>query len=247
MARAVLYDSTLCIGCRQCEQACSQRWKLPYNDNIAAEEFTSAHKLTAVRTFGERFSRKLCMNCLDPACASVCPVGALQKTPAGPVVYDQDRCMGCRYCMVACPFQVPSYEWDARLPRVRKCDLCSDRIPKGGITRCSEACPVEATITGDRDELIQIARKRIQEKPGDYYPAIYGLKEAGGTSVLVLSAVPFDQIGYNTKVPDHNMPATTWPALSHIPEVVTIGSVLLGGVYWITHRREAVARQEGRS
>jgi formate dehydrogenase iron-sulfur subunit len=187
------------------------------------------------------------MNCLDPACVSVCPVGALQKTPQGPVVYDQDRCMGCRYCMVACPFQVPSYEWDARLPRVRKCDLCSDRTPQGGVTRCSEACPVEATITGDRDELIQIARKRIREKPDGYYPAIYGLKEVGGTSVLVLSAVPFDQIGYSTHLPDHNMPATTWPALSHIPEVVTIGSVLLGGVYWITHRREDVARQEGRS
>ena len=102
MARAILYDSTLCVGCRECEKACSEGKKLPYNDKVAAEETVSAHKLTAVRTHGERFSRKLCMHCIDPACASVCPVAALQKTASGPVVYHEDRCMGCRYCMVAC-------------------------------------------------------------------------------------------------------------------------------------------------
>ena len=103
MAKAVLYDSTQCIGCRQCEEACSKRWKLPYNDQIAAEEKISSHKLTTIRTHGDKFSRKLCMHCVDPACASVCPVAALHKTAAGPVVYDEDRCMGCRYCMVGLP------------------------------------------------------------------------------------------------------------------------------------------------
>ena len=113
MSKAILYDSTLCIGCKACEGACAERWGLPYDDKIAAEEKISAHKLTAVETHGERFSRRLCMNCAQPACASVCPVGALQKTALGPVVYDADKCMGCRYCMQACPFQVPSYEWSA--------------------------------------------------------------------------------------------------------------------------------------
>ena len=112
MPKAILYDSTLCIGCRACEGACAERWGLPYNDKIAAEEKISAHKLTAIETHGDKFSRRLCMNCLEPACASVCPVGALQKTALGPVVYDAEKCMGCRYCMQACPFQVPSYEWD---------------------------------------------------------------------------------------------------------------------------------------
>src|ERR1041385_4682443 len=97
MSKAILYDSTLCIGCKACEGACAERWGLPYNDRIAAEERISAHKLTAIETHGERFSRRLCMNCQQPACASVCPVGALQKTSLGPVVYDADKCMGCRY------------------------------------------------------------------------------------------------------------------------------------------------------
>jgi formate dehydrogenase iron-sulfur subunit len=246
MARAILYDSTLCVGCRQCEEACSARWKLPYNDKIAAEEQTSAHKLTAIRTYGEHYSRKLCMHCVDQACASVCPVAALRKTEAGPVVYDEDRCMGCRYCMVACPFQVPTYEWSARLPKVRKCDLCSDRVPSGGPTRCSEACPTGATLSGDRNELIAEARKRLAEKPKDYYQRIYGLEEVGGTSVLIISGVPFEQIGLNTNVTRSALPQYTWNALQHIPDVVLMGSVLMGGIYWISHRREDVAREEGK-
>lgn len=247
MAKAVLYDSTLCVGCRQCEEACSTRWKLPYDEKIAAEEKLSSHKLTAVRTYGEKFSRKLCMNCLDPACASVCPVAALRKTAAGPVIYEEDRCMGCRYCMAACPFQVPTYEWEARLPKVRKCDMCSDRVPGGGVTRCSEACSYEATITGERDDLIALARKRIQEKPAEYYPKIYGVQEVGGTSVLILSAVPFEQIGYNTKLSKTALPQYTWNALQHVPDVVVMGSVLMGGIHWISHRKEEVARKEGKS
>ena len=245
MAKAILYDSVLCVGCRACEEACSARWKLPYNEQIAAEETTSAHKLTAVRTFGERYSRKLCMHCVDPACASVCPVGAFEKTAAGPVVYHADRCMGCRYCMMACPFQVPTYEWDARLPKVKKCDMCSDRVPAGGVTRCSEACPAEATITGEREELIQIAKKRIEESPAEYNKAIYGLQEVGGTSVLMIGAVPFDQLGFRSDLPKEALPQYTWAALQYVPDVVVLGSALLGGVYWITHRREEVARAEG--
>jgi formate dehydrogenase iron-sulfur subunit len=246
MAKALLYDSTLCVGCRECEKTCSERWKLPYNDKIAEEENTSAHKITAVRTHGERFSRKLCMHCEDPACASVCPVAALQKTKAGPVVYDASRCMGCRYCMVACIFEVPTYEWNSRIPMVRKCDMCSDRVPKGEVSRCSEVCPTNATITGERDELIAEAKKRLQENPEGYYQRIYGIEEVGGTSVLVLSAVPFEQLGYRTDVLKSPLPNLTWAALQHIPNIVAVGGVLLGGVYWITHRREEVAREEGR-
>jgi formate dehydrogenase iron-sulfur subunit len=218
---------------------------LPWNEKIGAEEKLSEHKLTTVRTYGERFSRKMCMHCNEPTCASVCPVGAFTKTAAGPVVYDADKCMGCRYCMTACPYQVPTYEWSSVMPRVRKCDMCSDRTSQGGVTRCTEACPVGATITGERSELIAEAQKRIREKPGEYYPDVYGLDETGGTSVLVLSAVPFEQIGLNVNVPKQALPPLTWAALQHVPDVVGMGSVLLGGIWWISHRRDEVAAAEG--
>jgi formate dehydrogenase iron-sulfur subunit len=246
MSKAVLYDSTLCVGCKECERACAGRWGFPYNERVAAEERLSAHKLTAIETHGERFSRRLCMHCAEPSCASVCPVGALQKTAMGPVTYDASKCMGCRYCMTACPFQVPTYEWDKRLPKVRKCDMCYDRQSAGKPTACTEACPTGATVCGERGALVAEARKRLAEKPKDYYPRIYGLKEAGGTSVLYLSAVPFDQIGLRTNLPQEPMPALTWRVLSLVPDVVSVGTVLLGGIYWITNRRDEVARKEGR-
>ena len=246
MSKAVLYDSTLCVGCKACEGACAERWGNPYNDKIAAEERLSAHKLTAIETHGERFSRRLCMHCEEPTCASVCPVGALKKTSLGPVVYDADKCMGCRYCMTACPFQVPTYEWDKRLPKVRKCDMCYERQAKGQPTACTAACPTGATICGERDALVAEARKRMAEKPGDYYQKIYGLKEAGGTSVLYLSAVPFEKIGLKTNLPQEPLPALTWRVLSLVPDVVSVGSVLLGGIYWITNRRDEVSRKEGK-
>jgi formate dehydrogenase iron-sulfur subunit len=245
MPRAILYDSTLCIGCKACESGCAERWALPYDDKIAAEEKISAHKLTAIETHGEHFSRRLCMNCVQPACASVCPVGALQKTALGPVTYDPDKCMGCRYCMQACPFQVPSYEWSGRLPRMRKCDMCSDRQSAGKMTACSEACPVGATKNGDRDELLAEARQRIAAKPDQYYGKIYGEREVGGTSVFYLSAVPFEQIGLRMNVPLEPLPETTWRVLELVPDIVSTGSVLLGGIWWITNRRAEVAKKEG--
>jgi formate dehydrogenase iron-sulfur subunit len=124
--------------------------------------------------------------------------------------------------------------------------MCNDRLTAGGVTRCTEACPMNATITGDRSELIAEARKRIGATPDKYYPEIYGATEAGGTSVLILSAVPFNQIGYNTNVPNSPLPQLTWNVLQHIPQVVTVGTVLMGGIYWITSRRDEVAREEGR-
>lgn len=246
MSKAILYDSTLCVGCKACEGACAERWGLPYNDRVAAEEKISAHKLTTIETHGDKYSRRLCMHCAEPTCASVCPVGALHKTALGPVVYDAEKCMGCRYCMQACPFQVPAYEWNAQLPKVRKCNMCYERQVKGEPTACTAACPTGATICGDRDTLVAEAQKRLAEKPGDYYQKIYGIKEVGGTSVLYLSAVPFEQIGLRTGVPKEALPQLTWQVLELLPDVVSTGSVLLGGVWWITNRRAEVAKAEGR-
>jgi formate dehydrogenase iron-sulfur subunit len=154
--------------------------------------------------------------------------------------------MGCRYCLQACPFQVPTYEWNKRLPKMRKCDMCYERQSQGKPTVCAEVCPVGATINGERDQLLAEARQRIAEKPGQYYPKIYGVKEVGGTSVLYLSAVPFEQIGLRTNVPQEALPDLTWRVLDLTPDIVSTGSVLLGGIWWITNRRGEVARKEGR-
>lgn len=244
MPKAILYDSTMCIGCRLCEKACAEHHNLPYDDAISAEEKLSAHKLTAITTHGDKFMRRFCMNCLNPTCVSVCPVGALRKNALGPVTYDQSRCIGCRYCMFACPFQVPTYQWDNRLPVVKKCDMCADRVATGLATACAAACPTGATKFGDRDELIVEARQRIAANPSQYYSRIYGLEEVGGTSMLLLAAVPFEQLGVRTGLPHAPLPLLTWRALSEIPSIVTVTTVLLGGVWWITHRREEVQAAE---
>lgn len=246
MSIAILYDATLCIGCKQCEVACAERNRLPYDEELAEQQKLSAAKLTAVLVSEDKFFRRLCMNCGDPACASVCPVGAFQKTAAGPVVYDSTKCMGCRYCMLACPFQVPAYTWNQRLPIVKKCDMCADRLAAGGVTACTEACPTQATKTGPRDELLAEARQRIRENPGNYVDHIYGEREVGGTSVLMLSGVPFTHFGFRMDLPHEPVPMLTWRVLRHIPDIVTLGTMLLGGVWWITHRREEVAAFETR-
>jgi formate dehydrogenase iron-sulfur subunit len=244
MPKAILYDSTMCIGCRLCEKACSEHHNLAYSDDVAKEEILSAHKLTAVTTHGDKFMRRFCMNCISPTCASVCPVAALQKSPFGPVTYDSSRCIGCRYCMLACPYQVPTYQWNNRLPVVKKCDMCADRVFNGLQTACAEACPTGATKFGERDELIAEARQRLAANPSQYYQKIYGLEEVGGTSMLLLAAVPFEELGVKVSLPHEPLPMLTWRALSEIPSVVSVFGVLLGGVWWISHRKEEVAAAE---
>ena len=244
MAKAILYDATLCVGCLECEGACAKQNGLPYDETLAKEKRQFEKKLTyvAVRD-DEKYMRRLCMHCEDPTCASVCPVKALEKSPWGAVTYDASKCMGCRYCMVACPFDVPKYEWSKAIPTIRKCTMCPDRTSAGQPTACSEACPTGATITGDRDELLREARRRILENPTQYVDHIYGEKEVGGTSVLMLSSVPFSEFGFKGFGPEP-LPALTGRVLSHVPDVVTVGWALLGGVYWITTRRDAVASIE---
>lgn len=247
MPRAILYDATQCIGCKQCEQACATKNSLAYNDDIAREQKTSDHKFTYVNDqHGDKYMRRLCMHCTDPACVSVCPVGALEKTKNGPVTYDAGKCMGCRYCMVACPYGIPKYEWTKAIPTVKKCIMCSDQVALGKPTACAEACPTGATIVGEREALIAEARKRISDNPSNYINHIYGERELGGGSVLLLSSVPFAQFGLPTKYGDEALPPLTGHVLAHVPDVVTIGCSLLGGIYWITHRRDLVARAEAK-
>jgi formate dehydrogenase iron-sulfur subunit len=242
MPKALLYDATRCIGCLACEGACAETNQLPYDDAIAAEKRTSDHKYTFVMVKNEdKYLRRMCQHCLDPACVSACPVGALQKTAAGPVIYEESRCMGCRYCMVACPFGMPKYEWSKLLPKVRKCILCPDRIAAGKPTSCTEACPAEATLTGERDELIAEAHRRIAEKPDQYVDHVYGEKEVGGTSVLMLSSIPFESFGLPMSLGEEPLPHRTADVIRRIPDVATVGWAVLGGVWWISQRKNEIA------
>jgi formate dehydrogenase iron-sulfur subunit len=241
-SRGLLFDVTRCIGCRACATACKELHAFP---GTGEETELDASTYTVVLDKGdERYLRRMCMHCADPSCVSACPVGAFTKTELGPVVYDADKCMGCRYCMIACPFNVPRYEWAKPIPVVRKCDGCFERQKEGKPTACTEACPVEATVGGTREELLAEARKRIAESPGAYHPVIYGENEVGGTNVFVLSPVPFEQLGMKVDLGTEPLPKLTWAALSKIPGVVAGGAVGLSTIYWITHRREKVAAAE---
>lgn len=248
MSKAILYDATQCIGCLECEAACAKQNGLPYDENVAKVKKTSDTKFTYVavkdKAGEEKYMRRLCMHCVDPTCVSVCPVKAMVKTKEGPVVYDASKCMGCRYCMTACPFGVPKYEWSKAIPTVKKCIMCSDRVAKGLQTACAEACPTGATLFGDRQQLLIEAHKRIAGNPDTYVHQVYGEKEAGGTGVMMLSSIPVAEFGFPSNLPAESLPQLTEGVLAHVPDVVVIGSAVLGGIYWITHRRDVVAAAE---
>lgn len=242
MKPAILNDITKCIGCGACALACQEINGLPTQDHPPK---LSDRAWTRIRHAGGFNIRQQCMHCLDPTCVSVCPVGALKKTSEGPVIYDAGRCIGCRYCMLACPFGIPKYEWDSPLPKVRKCIMCYDaRIKKGQEPACTSVCPTGATKFGDRDELIAEAKARIASDPDRYVDHIYGLEEVGGTSVLYLSSVPFEELGFAVTVQNEPYPKLTWDILSKVPNIVGIGGVLLLGIYWIINRRMMMERLE---
>jgi formate dehydrogenase iron-sulfur subunit len=239
MAVGILTDITRCVGCRACVYACKEINDLPREGDA---HVLNSCTWTVVEERAGLNVRRQCMHCLDPACVSVCPVGALQKRPEGPVVYDETRCMGCRYCMVACPYRVPKYEWESPLPRVQKCIMCFDRrVSQGRQPACTEACPAQATMFGEREDLIREARARIRRHPDRYADHIYGLEEAGGTSVLYLSSLPFDRLGFPMKLEKEPYPRLIWNILHTIPNVVVTGGVLMLGLWWVINRRNEVA------
>ncbi len=240
--KAMLIDITLCAGCNACQDACKIQNKL----KPGTENALSATAYTALEDHEGTTVRRMCQHCDHPTCVSVCPVGAFTKTDIGPVLYDESKCIGCRYCMQACPFQVPRYEWTSNNPRVQKCRFCYERIKDGLQPACAEACPTGATKFGNRDELVAEAYSRIKAEPDKYVPRVYGEQEVGGTSILYLSSVPFEKLGFKTQLDSTPLPDLTWNALSKIPTVVTVGSVFLYGIYWITSRREEVERVEGK-
>ncbi|MBS4028680.1 MAG: 4Fe-4S dicluster domain-containing protein [Ignavibacteriales bacterium] len=236
----ILIDTTLCVGCYECENSCASRWGFPQND----AHKLSSEKNTAVQNFGEIFVPRLCMHCQDPTCVSVCPVGAFTKTELGPVVYDAEKCIGCRYCMQACPFDVPRYQWNSVNPKVTKCDMCYERITRGEKPACVEACLPEARIFGKLEDLLTEAKKRISENPETYHSTIYGMNEVGGASILYLASKPFEQLEMRTNLPQYPLPDLTWAVLSKIPNYIFWGGTLLGGIWWLTNRRREVEAME---
>jgi len=255
----LLHDTTLCVGCRSCEAACKKVNDLPpveypLDDAGVFDTVrrTTDVSLTVVNRYVEAEGgqppvyRKLqCMHCNEPCCATVCPVHAFEKTPEGPVLYHPELCMGCRYCVMACPYYALAYEYgDPLTPKVMRCTMCYDRIEEGLLPGCAEACPMGAITFGKREELIEVARERIRKFPDRYINHIYGEHEFGGTSWMTLSGVPFGQLGLDEGLTSEPLPAIATSYLGVVPLVITIYPGLLLGVYAFSKRQQAVAKQE---
>ena len=253
MSKAILYDSSMCVGpeiCGACVVACKETNGLPPGVPPNEEKELSEHAINVIQereVDGETIHiRRSCMHCNQPACESVCPVGAIVREDNGAVIYKKDKCMGCRYCMVGCPFQVPTYQWFKTVPYIIKCDMCYNKISQGGVTSCSEECPTRATMFGDKDELIKIAHERIEEKMLEESKQLflYGEKEIGGTSTLLLTELTPEQLALPHALPERPLPAYTHDVLSKVPHVVVMGTSALAGIWWITKRRKEVEEFE---
>jgi len=285
--KTTLIDITKCIGCRACQVACKQ-WN--DRDGVATEfqdymgfqnpATLSAKTLTLI-SFHElvdenapggvnyAFAMRRCLHCLEPACASACPTTALERRADGPVIYNASQCIGCRYCIWACPWGVPTAEWDSHAPKIQKCTHCADRsdqpvpLARNGqvlnkdeqnryldsivTPACVKACPADCLRFGTRDDMLQEAHNRIAARPEKYVDHIYGEKEAGGTSVLYLSAVPFDKLGF-PDVGTKPYPGFSKAALHAVPPaVLAIGAMLAGTYSFLKRKASTMAAQRAGS
>lgn len=264
-ATGMLYDATRCIGCQACVVACRDvnrlEPELPDGIHAYSKDLDgNTANIIKLRRSGEEhsFMKRQCMHCVDPACTAACMIGALQKREHGAVTWDGDKCIGCRYCQIACPFNVPKFEWDETFPRIIKCQLCVTRsgtdepgpVAEGGIPACCDVCPVEAVIYGSYDDLLADAHQRLEDHPERYEPHVYGEHEAGGTQVLYLAPAGFDfqSLGLpdlgDEPVPEkvRNVQHTVYKGFA--APVLLYG--LLAAAAWRTQRtEEAGATEEG--
>lgn len=259
MSKGMLIDTTKCIGCRACQIACKSWNSLPgvpatFSPTMSNPRFLSSNDFTRIifveQTLPEggvrwHFVKRQCFHCNDPACVSACPVAALIKLPSGPVVYDDAKCIGCRYCMMACPFQIPKFQWESAVPYIRKCTFCADRQAVGLQPACSASCPTGALLFGDRQDLTAEAWRRIKKEPGRYYHEVYGETTGGGTAKLYLTAASFAELGLNYRGFRTDLGSTpqglygrTW--MANVPYVaIAVGGLTLG-LYYLNQRRAAV-------
>lgn len=256
MAKAVLVDLTHCIGCRGCQVACKEWNERSAKKTVFKGDYTNPTSLssdcythirfTEFEKSGQpawSFVKNQCLHCKEPACASVCPVAALEKTTAGPVVYHFERCIGCRYCMTACPFHIPKYEWESAKPWVQKCSFCSERIKDGMIPACVKVCPTGTMFYDEYDKVVSEAKSRISSSSGKYVNHIYGMEEAGGTSWMYISSVPFEELGFKMDVRRQPLPDLTWEYISHVPALFGVTFVAGIGAWLITRRNENMDKE----
>jgi formate dehydrogenase iron-sulfur subunit len=235
----MLIDTTRCIGCQACEVACATENGLPYPEvapQPANEDRpTDVDQFTIVNRFetskGAVWAKKACNHCSQPACATACLVNAMEKTPEGPVIWHKNRCLGCRYCMIACPFEVPKFEYHKAFPLITKCTLCyENRTSKGLPTACSEACPQGAVFFGTRRELHEEAWRRITSDPDAYKHHLYGSREVGGTEVMYLAPVDFEELAFRGDLGTQPYSEMTREFLYSVPMILTILPALLFGI-----------------
>jgi len=255
----VLVDLTRCVGCRSCEAACNKEQKLPAPDrpfddmSVFDETFHDGKEkrrpdenaYTVVNRYnpegGAPVYRKVqCNHCNEPACLSSCFVNAYTKTPEGAVIYNGNVCVGCRTCMVACPFHVPAYSYSSALdPVIKKCIFCYDtRLKNGRPPACVEICPQEALTFGKRKDLIKIGHQRIETHPGRYVNHLYGEEELGGTSWMYLAPVTFDQVGFDPKPGNEPIINNVKDFLGTVPMVLAIWPAMFTGFHLLAKKQK---------
>ncbi len=288
-AKGILYDATLCIGCRACEVSCKRINNMPPDVNSPLEKEhdvsgiwdtgdlseTTLNKIQAYRngtgetkdqiTDGYGFIKRACMHCVDPDCVSACPVTALEKQPdTGIVTYNKDACIGCRYCQIACPYNIPKFEFGDPIPEIVKCEMCAHVQADGGIPGCCDFCPTGASLFGSVSDLLTEAKRRLGLTEGDKYAYpvstlngetkprnakqyvnyIYGENESGGTQYLILSAIPFEKLGLPSL--SNTSSAVKSETIQHKTYKGFIAPVvLLGGLLYAAHRSVKDHHEEG--
>ena len=233
----ILFDSTLCIGCQSCEFACAEEYGLPSPEDfpeIGVKREPNENRRITMNSFdtskGEQYMRMACNHCNNPACASACLTKAMVKTDEGPVIWREEKCMGCRSCIISCPFDIPKFEYDSPNPKIQKCRMCFENIQKGSEPACVRECPAGALKFGKRRELLEIAKSRIYTEPEKYYNKVYGETEVGGTSVLYLASVPFEELGLRTDLGTTAYPEYNKTFLYSVPAVLVLWPAFLLGL-----------------
>lgn len=274
-AVGMLYDATLCIGCKACMVGCKEANEMPVESSDVSPIWdtpmdTSGKTKNIIKVYtdgtaevkdretdGFSFVKRHCMHCVDPGCISVCPVTAMRKDPeTGVVTYHEEACIGCRYCVWACPYNIPKWDFDDAFGKINKCEFCNHLLAEGKLPACVDRCPTGASLFGTHEEMLEEAHRRLALEPGDtydyprntlddpnrheavvphYIDRVYGETQGGGTQVMVLAGVPFGKLD----LPD--MPERSYASISEtIQHTVYKGLIaplaLLGGLMFISRR-----------